>query len=345
MPEISAQPSLSAPQTNPAGSKQGGARRVLGCAWSAISTLFVIALIAIFPVYRAYISVKLDAQGIPVKCAVTAKDEAISFKYDTWSRSNDVSVECPWTAQNAPVEAKLGVSDETYDRLHIGSQVQLSYLEHHPLESLGLKEYRLAEQNTWSWLIDWWRTALLLPLAIGFVLLVALSTRGVRVARWLLVGAVGCVLVWCLIPQTVPSPSGEQRTAEGTVTNLHQVTRILQGSKSEGFTALQPYDVVAVKFVPEGWRDPVLGIDQVDSGSMPELKEGDTVKVAYSVETPRQIAIQDATHTYYRRNIMGMVVGAFLLVLSCLLYVVIISVLGKYITLPWFIPFGKRKKW
>src|SRR4051812_27266919 len=113
MPEMSAQPNLSAPQPNPAGSKQTGARRVLGCAWSAISTLFVIALIAIVPAYRAYISVKLDAQGIPVKCAVTAKDEDIRFKYDTWTRSNEISVDCPWTAENAPVDAKLAVNDET----------------------------------------------------------------------------------------------------------------------------------------------------------------------------------------------------------------------------------------
>jgi hypothetical protein len=332
-------------QPTPAGPKESGARRVLGCAWSAISTLFVITLIAIFPVYRAYISLKLDAQGIPVQCAIKAKNETVSFRYDTWTRSNEVAVECPWTAENAPVEGRLTtVNDETYDRLHVGSQIQLNYLEHHPLESLGVKEYRLADQNTWIWLMDWWRTALLLPLAIGFVVLVALSSRGVRAARWLLVGAVGCVLLWCLIPQTVASPSGEQRSAEGTVTKVHHVTRILQGSKSEGFSVLQPYDVVAVKFVPEGWRDLVLGIDQVDSDSLPGLKEGDTVRVTYSVETPRNIAIQNATHTYYRKNIIGMVVGAFLMVLACLLYVVIISVLGKYIKLPWFIPFGKRKK-
>jgi hypothetical protein len=322
----------------------GGLKRVIGRAWSLTVGLFLLALFVSFPIYRVYISLQLDAQGIPISCAVTSKDERINYEYDSWSRSNNIGFRCPWRGVNAPFIANMKVSEETYDRLHVGSQVQLRYLEHHPLDSLGLKEFRLADQHTQGWLIESWQICLLVAVLIGFVVAIAFAVKGFRPARWLLVGAIACLILWVFNPQTVPSPSGEQRTAEGIVSDVHHVTEILEGSESEGYTALQPYDIVALKFVPEKWDDPVLGVDQVDSGNMPRFKEGDRVRIAYSLEHPRHIAILDATHTYYSKNLLGLVVGAFLFILALLLFVVIMSILKRYVALPWFIPFGNRKK-
>jgi hypothetical protein len=306
--------------------------------------LFGVALLVAIPAYRLYVSLQIDDHGTEVQCVVLSKEEKIDFEYDSWSRSNLLNVKCPWRGVNALLIANISVDEKTYDGYHVGSPLLLRYLEHHPLEGLGLKEYRLEGQLDWARRIMSPQFLAVIPLIIILIFVIAFAIWRFKTARWLLVAtALTSLLVWGLIPKSVPAPAGEQRTGEATVTDVHHITQILEGSESSGVTALQPYDAVTLKFVPSGWTDAVVSIDQVDTGSVPDLKEGHTVGIGYSTEHPRNVVILNATHTYYRKNILGLVLGAVLWILAVLLFIMIASSVRRFYPLSRILANRKRK--
>jgi hypothetical protein len=324
--------------------KGRGNRSSGGCALWLLYPLFGVALLVAIPAYRLYISLQIDDHGTEVQCVVSSKEERIDFDYDSWSRSNRLTVKCPWRGVNAPLIVTISVDENTYDAYHVGSPLSLRYLEHHPLEGLGLKEYRLQGQLDWARRITSPQFLAVIPLIIILILVIAFAIWRFKTARWFLVAiALTSLLVWGLIPQSVPTPTGEQRTGEATVTDVHHITQILEGDESSGVTALQPYDAVTLKFVPSGWTDAVVTVDQVDTGSLPDLKVGSTVGISYSIEHPRNVVILNATHTYYRKNILGLVVGAVVWILAVFLFIMLASLVRRFKPISRILANRKRK--
>jgi hypothetical protein len=79
---------------------------------------------------------------------------------------------------------------------------------------------------------------------------------------------------------------------------LSNVTEILETDESPGVDAIQPYEIVELQFIPEGRTEPVLGVDQIDSGSVPGLAKGATVEIEYQASNPRIVRFKGGSRTF-----------------------------------------------
>jgi hypothetical protein len=50
---------------------------------------------------------------------------------------------------------------------------------------------------------------------------------------------------------------------------------------------MTPLELVELQFVPEGRTDPVVAVDRITAGSVPNLKEDDSVPITYQRDRPR----------------------------------------------------------
>jgi hypothetical protein len=81
------------------------------------------------------------------------------------------------------------------------------------------------------------------------------------------------------------------------VSQLTEVTEIMETDDSHAVDAIQPYEIVELQFVPEGRADPVSGVDQIDSG-IPGLSKGATVEIEYQASNPRVVRINGGSRTF-----------------------------------------------
>ncbi len=66
---------------------------------------------------------------------------------------------------------------------------------------------------------------------------------------------------------------------------------------------MQPFVVVELEFVPDGRTDPVVAVDMIDDGSLRAIERGVDVPIHYSAADPRWAQIDNATRTYYWKNL------------------------------------------
>ncbi len=106
-----------------------------------------------------------------------------------------------------------------------------------------------------------------------------------------------------------------------------QVTRITQvdpfpcrpgggsrcGRRNTLYDVAQPYDIVELRFVPDGAAGEVIAIDAVDAGSS-DATPGSSVEIAYAAGQARAPQILGTTHTHHWRNTLGFVVPISLVV-------------------------------
>jgi hypothetical protein len=90
------------------------------------------------------------------------------------------------------------------------------------------------------------------------------------------------------------------------VTQLSKVTEILETDQSAGVDAIQPYEIVELQFVPEGRTEPVLGVDEIDSGSVPGLVKGAAVEIEYQASNPRIARINGGSRTFPRKAYLAL---------------------------------------
>jgi hypothetical protein len=271
-------------------------------------------------------SLWLDRRGEPATARVTAKQEEITVQLvpaGGWYRWQRLGVEFD-TPDGAPGMATVTVPEQRYDALHLGDTIGVRYLPFLPLlaraadRSTGL----VARDAAAQFVADPFLLRLILWLVAGAAALWVAA----RVATPVVVLA---SLAWIAfaLPFLFPAPSPlPPVTAESTarVTAVTLVTDAPARSRSASRSYFgdsvrrlaMPYEVVQLRFAPEGRTDSVVAVDAVDSASVAGLEVGAIVPVGYDPAVPREGRMTLGSRTFRERNryhMLGPVIGAGLL--------------------------------
>ena len=260
-------------------------------------------------------SVWLDRNGTPVVATVSSKREEIAM-HDSprgeWSRDYRVGVEFE-TADGAFGSSSVRVSHARFDSLQIGEHIAIRYLP-------ALPRYaRTADRSTAQvlrealsvFLDDSFLTPLLTWLVMGGAalwILAHFATEAVFLAgvTWIVAA------LFLLFPAPSPIRLGAAETS-ARIEDVRLVTKSPSGryvrthggtgSVDLGFRNLAgPYQVVQFRLVVPGRRDSVLGVDAVDSASVPDLGVGATLPVRYDPRMPRDARLRVGSRTFRERN-------------------------------------------
>ena len=245
-------------------------------------------------------SLYLDLAGHVVQARVASTEEKISYQSSgripgAWSRSFWATV--TFDAAEGPRTATLWLDETTYDALQPASPIVVRYLPWLPIIA------RPADQSTrafvpWRWL------------AVGvFMLGAVLALRPVlrRVPGGLralgVFAAVAIVVVWWVFPTPWETPLDPPiLTANADVRSLREETRsFISGRTTGSVPAPQPWNVVELRFVPEGREKAVIAVDSVDVGSVAGLQVGARLAVAYNARNPRDARLAGA-RTWRRKE-------------------------------------------
>lgn len=257
-------------------------------------------------------SLYLDLYGEVVPGSVVKKDEQIEYREEgDWQHKFTLTVAYTLPGQNSAT-ATLSPPVDLFDSVKEGSTLPLRVLNFGDWPSL----VRPASQSTLTWLPWRW---------IGGILAVVVAL----VALWKISNTrIGClpgVFFVCALA-TIPFINKWwewQRSMDDSLTPLRASTRVesvrrvtwldpLPGKKGSedrwetGFSVPQPYDIVVVRYQPEGYADWVLGVDAVDAGQ-PDVQPGMAVIIAYSPNEPRQVRLLAARRLHYWVNPLGWV--------------------------------------
>lgn len=178
------------------------------------------------------------------------------------------------------------------------------------------------------------RSVLALAVIIGLVLVL---WRALRLPFFAWIVAACCLIAvvattFKAFPQPTRAPRQNLRTASGTIKTLETWKYLFAGSHDRDairWIADQPVTVTGVEFVPEGKTEPVVAVDLIDEGSIPGLAEHSAVNIDYESASPRVAYIRGATRRFAGRNLRGLVLQGF----SMLIVTVVLLSFGKGIGL------------
>jgi hypothetical protein len=264
---------------------------------------------------------QIDLNGRNLTCTVDRKDERIDrrTRSDSWTPTYHVSLSCPYTEAGAPMFPAFDTDAQEFDQIQRGTPFEVRYLRSVPLPLMlvGISSSHLARET-----LDVHLARLLAGFGpvvaiAGYLLTLSflgylMSKRKVPGLRWAFFGLLAPGVLWMLTPTLPVTLSGKTAPATATVTELHQFTRMLDSSRSQGIQAVTPYELVVLQYVPQGRREPVLAADMIDTGSRSHLTVGQQVQVDYEVDHPRRANIQGARRLYYWENVEGALVEAAL---------------------------------
>ena len=279
-------------------------RRLLGSG-STLLGLFVIALPLVGTIVGA--SLYLDQAGVIAPAQVLKKTETIRFREQgDWRHHYEVQLQYTAPDGTAPGAAFITTA-AIFDTLHEGGNTAVRTVSINGWFNL----VRLADQSTWTW-IPWnW-----LAIGLGVILLGWLGWRFFQnktgCALLILVALVIFVtpFVWKYIDwQNSQNPDLMPLRATGVITQVKQVTEIdpLPGEDSGGsewdtnMKAAQPYDIVVVRYTPQGYEEPIFGVDAIDADSQTVSLEL-PVEIAYDAANPRAIRLLHGTRSHHWQN-------------------------------------------
>jgi len=269
-------------------------------------------------------SLYLDQRGVELTGHVYSKSEYVGALRgtDTWSRRSEVTFEYTLPETGGVSFFNVAMEPAKYDEYHKGQTVKLHYLRREDIPKLPgadvmwqiriLPHVRLEGQHAFDGL----RTAISPQLKLGFAVVAAIvillwTWRRSKLPgfAWAMGVCIVCGIVAMMFydfPLPTPAPAGDVRVASGTVKSIRRIDELLSTNRSRGMQAHQPLDIVGVEFVPQGFHDPVLAVDVVDSGSIRGLAEGARVEVDYEAARPRTAWLRGAARTFPRRNLIGL---------------------------------------
>jgi hypothetical protein len=257
-------------------------------------------------------SLYLDLYGEVTPGSVVKKVEELEYREEgDWRHQFGLTVEYTLPGQGVAT-AVLSPPVDLFDAVTEGGTLSLRVLNFGEWPSL----VRPADQSTLTWL-PWRWIGGILALVVALVALWKISkTR---------VGCLPGVFFVCALA-TIPFFNKWwewQRSMDDSLTPLRASTRVervqrvtwldpLPGESNDGeswetgFTIPQPYDIVTVRYQPEGYPDWVLGVDAVDAGQ-PAVQPGMALIVAYSAGDPRQVRLLEASRLHHWVNPLGWV--------------------------------------
>lgn len=292
---------------------------------SCLSVVGVTIMIGLLLVVLAGPAVYVELAGQTAPGVVTARREEIRVRYSEWSRWLRLEVRYTPSDTEAPEVAIIPVDMERYDRASVGDAVQVRSMPQPDIRALGeIAAPRLGDQGPLGQLIARLGGA---PVTVAFIGIFLILLAAWRVSRqgWLLAPLAALLLgfaMYTVSDPPLPAPPGPQRTTQATVRLVHEVDRLSSGrrsNRSRAFNeALQPYDIVALEFVPQGAAGAVVAVDLVDAGSVRGLELGAELPISYSAADPRWARIDGAQRTYFWKNLYGYAIIAGVLLLLAL---------------------------
>lgn len=279
-------------------------RRLLGIQ-STLLGLFVIALPLVGVIVGT--SLYLDRTGVVVPAQVLKKTETIAYRKEgDWRHRYQVQLQYTTTDGAAPA-ARFFTTPALFDALHEGSKTAVRTVSINGWFNL----VRLADQSTWTWIPWRW-------VAIGLAapLLLWLGWQYLQ-------NKIGCALLLLIALVIFVTPfvfkfmawrnsqdlSLTPLRATGVVTAVERVTKIdpLPGDSGDGdeweteIEAVQPYDIVVIRYTPIGHEEPVLGVDAIDVGSQ-VITPTMSIELAYAASDPRSVRIVQGAHSHHWKN-------------------------------------------
>jgi hypothetical protein len=299
-----------------------------------LALLLLLAVIGVLAAPFLLTALARDRSGVEIGGTVTAKEEYVAFLADRWERRTNITVAYEPPDEHWKHQKIAHVSVARFDQIAPGDHVSVRFLRLQDLPQFPMARnlYRsgflpkvaVDGQQTGSALgevlsyrappIVWWAIGIAILLWLwkklrvpGFTFaLLALIVFGVLFAYYRTLPA----------PITPITSPAHETTAEVQATD--HVEQVYPTRQSYPIYLDQPVDYVAVRFLPEGWRTPVVAVDEVDAKSIPGLRAGLTVPVRYDAAEPRHALIVTGTRTFPGRNIRGVIVQGLVAAVVCL---------------------------
>jgi len=309
----------------------------------ALYLLLIAAVVITVALPFVLTSLARDAHGITIPGTVYHKSEFLKVHYSDWELSRDITIQYTIPETSSVGFFTVHPDAEHFDALRTKQPVDVRYLPRKDVPQVPLSKIladlhalptaRLESVPGVPVLERLANANLLVPCAIIAVIVALLILK--RITRWRPLGwsagIAGVSLIGFLIfqgfPNVTPEPVRDVRLAAGVVKAVERIDKLFAGTRSRGVIADQPIDVVSVEFVPQGRTEPVLAVDLVDRGSIPNLRLQSAVNVKYEAASPRTAYIEGATRNFPVRNFRGTVVTGILSL------AVIIALLGAVVLL------------
>jgi hypothetical protein len=159
--------------------------------------------------------------------------------------------------------------------------------------------------------------------ACGFILFPALfwasrRSPGKGYGLALLVTIALCsTVVFLRIPHPAPLPPGRVHNGIALVRQARVVDEIwsdaweIYSARKNGQNVGQPFEMVDLEFTPQGAIEPIHVLDHVDLNSVPDLREGASVPIQYSLAEPDSAEIAGASRRYALQNATYLLLFAY----------------------------------
>lgn len=279
-------------------------------------------------------SLYLDAAGVVAHATVLRTDERINHSYrlpGAWHRWFWATVR--FTSTDGPAEAVLWIDEAHYDALVAGQALDVRYVTAFPFLA------RPADESTRA-LVPWrFLAGAAVVWSLGLTLWLALRKRRPALFAVLAFVAVFAGVVWWVFPTPWDTPlEGPVAAIDAEVVAVRDVTRSFVSGRSTGpVDAPQPWQVVELRFVPQGRERPVIAVDEVDAGSVDGLRRGARVPVTYSLGSPRDARL-DGRRSYRWREWLEL--GTYLAVVAGICVGVMVA--GRLVSWWWRRMLGSR---
>lgn len=299
----------------------------------ALPGLLVVALPLVGVIVGA--SLYLDYAGVVAPAQVIQKRESIEYRREgDWRHHYQLQLQYT-TADGTTPTTNFATNAELFDALHEGSQTAVRTVSIQGWFDL----VRLADQSTLTWIRWDWLAIGLAVLFLGWLGWQFLQNK-VGCALLILVALVIFVtpfvfkfIAW----RNSEDPGLTPLSATGVVTEVHRVTEIdpLPGDSHGGdewetkITAVQPYDIVVVRYTPRGYEEPILGVDAIDVGG-PVFAPEMPIEIAYAATDPRAVRIVQGTHTHHWKNPVAWLKEQALAVLIIVALLVALNRAGRW---------------
>ena len=123
-------------------------------------------------------------------------------------------------------------------------------------------------------------------------------------------GALGAISL-SEIPHAMSPLRGAVLPGRATVQNEWIIDKVFVSRKSTSSWSLdRPVQYVSLEFVPEGRGASVVAADNIDAGSIPNLKTGQSLAIQYERANPRNARLVAGTRTFWKKNLRGLAIAA-----------------------------------
>ncbi len=274
---------------SPPGSKtaRSGCSMVVG----PVILCFVLFMIFGWPKY-------LDRHGTATSGVITDKYENIHTFGDDWTRRFEVIATYSIPGQVMQHRAGCDLDEKTYDSLHTGNRITVHYFAS-LLQQPFITATNLSPCGSTAFLSLQSPRARLLVITFVPLLGILFFWRLLRIKSfvWLFFLWLAFAFAYFALLRVEPAP---QHPVSATA-RIHSVVMVktLGGMpENRSIPLLHPYQMVVVEFVAPGMDTPVKAVDKVDVGSVPELKEGQSVNILYDAANPRIAHLQQGTRNF-----------------------------------------------